>query len=112
MFKYLKEFLGKANLIWLIDDFHKIKDTEKEEFSQMLKVFSTQSKNYPSLKIICVGAERSAREVINYDPEMDGRVSELAVPLLDNNEISKIITNGFNLLNVVCKTKCTKLHKF
>ena len=82
----LSSFLGKANLIWLIDDFHKIKDSEKEEFSQMLKVFSTQSKNHPNLKIICVGAERSAREVINYDNEMDGRVSELPVPLLEDEE--------------------------
>ena len=96
----LSTFLGKAGLVWLIDDFHKIEESEKEEFSQMLKVFATQSKNYPKLKIICVGAQRTAREVINYDKEMDGRVSELKVPLLEKDEIEKIIVNGFDLLNV------------
>jgi len=96
----LSTFLGEAGLIWLIDDFHKVDKSEKEEFSQMLKVFSTQSKNYPKLKVICIGAQRTAREVINYDKEMNDRVSELKVPLLGEDEIKKIITNGFDLLNV------------
>jgi len=95
----LSGFLGEAKLVWLIDDFHKLDDSEKVIFSQMLKVFSTQSKKYSDLKIICVGAERSAREVIDYDKEMKDRVAEVHVPLMTNNEIKEIVRNGFKLLN-------------
>jgi len=95
----LSGFLGEAKLVWLIDDFHKLDDSEKIIFSQMLKVFSTQSKKYSDLKIICVGAERSAREVIDYDKEMKDRVAEVHVPLMTNDEIKEIVRNGFKLLN-------------
>ena len=43
----LSDFLGKSGMIWLIDDFHKLETEEKTTFSQMLKVFSTQSKKNP-----------------------------------------------------------------
>lgn len=96
----LSEFLGKSEMMWLIDDFHKLPEETKKSFSQMLKVFSTQSKNYPKLKIICVGAERKAREVVDYDPEMNDRVAEIHVPLLTDAEIKGVVINGFDLLNI------------
>lgn len=95
----LSGFLGEAGFIWLIDDFHKLEHDEKLSFSQMLKIFATQSKNYPDLKVICVGAERTAREVVDYDNEMRERIAEVHVPLMSNEEIMNIIKNGFSLLN-------------
>ncbi len=58
------------------------------------------SATFPTLKIICVGAEDTARQVIQYDSEMKNRVSEIKVPLMTSEEISQIVTRGFDLLNI------------
>lgn len=50
-----------------------------------------------SLKSYC----QSAHELIKLDPNLRTRVSEISVPLLKDEEINKIIANGFSMLNVV-----------
>lgn len=96
----LADFLGESNYIWVIEDFHKVKPEEKRKLSQILKVFMDASSNYPSVKIICIGAVGTARELIQYDKELTNRIAELFVPLMSPDELDRIIRIGFGLMNI------------
>jgi len=96
----LAEFLGFQGMCWVIEDFHKMLPSEKVPFSQSLKIFCDVSANYPDVKTISIGATETARQVVEYDPEMRNRVSELLVPLMTHDELSEIIINGQDLLNI------------
>lgn len=96
----LAEFLGAQGVCWVIEDFHKMRSTEKVPFSESLKIFCDISATYPDVKTISIGATGTARQVVEYDPEMRNRVSELLVPLMTNDELSEIVISGQDLLNV------------
>ena len=96
----LAEFLGAQDMCWVIEDFHKMRPSEKVPFSQSLKIFCDVSADYPKVKTISIGATETARQVVEYDPEMRNRVSELPVPLMTHDELSEIIISGQDLLNI------------
>jgi hypothetical protein len=96
----LAEFLGAQSMCWVVEDFHKMPPEEKTPFAQALKIFSDMSAKYPEVMVIAIGATDTAREVVEYDPEMSNRVSELHVPLMTPEELSRIIENGQEFLNV------------
>jgi hypothetical protein len=96
----LGEFLGAQDLCWVIEDFHKMQPEHKRPLTQALKVFSDLGASFPSAKIIAVGATDTARQVVEYEPEMSNRVSELQVPLMNDQELREIVTNGQLLLNI------------
>jgi hypothetical protein len=96
----LAEFLGAQSMCWVVEDFHKMSVEEKAPFAQSLKIFSDASTEYPEVMVIAIGATGTAREVIEYDPEMSNRVSELYVPPMTADELSRIIGKGQDLLNV------------
>ena len=96
----LAKFIGAAQACWVLEDFHKIEESEKIKFSQMMKVFADLSDEYPDLKIIAIGAVNSAREVIKCDKEMQNRLSQIHVELMSDDEISQIVKKGAKLLNV------------
>jgi hypothetical protein len=73
---------------------------EKRALSQSLKIFSDLSADYPDVKILAIGATETAREVVEYDPEMTRRVSELMVPLMSEDELDAILRNGQDLMNL------------
>lgn len=96
----LIDFIGAANCIWVIDDFHKVDESEKKKLSQIMKLFVDASNTYEGIKIIAIGACDTAREVVEYDLEMSNRVAEINVPLLSPPEIASILNNGASLLNI------------
>jgi hypothetical protein len=96
----LAEFLGAQGMCWVIEDFHKMSIEEKVPFAQSLKVFCDMSAEYPEVKTICIGATGTARQVVEYDPEMRARVAELHVPLMTDDELEKIVFKGQELLNI------------
>ena len=96
----LGEFIGAAGRCWLLEDFHKVDDSEKRYLAQALKVFSDLAADYRDLRLIAVGATDTAREVVEYDPEMRNRVSEVLVPLMSDEELGEIVDGGAELLNV------------
>jgi hypothetical protein len=96
----LAKFIGTANLVWVIEDFHKIEESHKKQMAQIMKVFMDASVEFPNLKIIALGAVNSAREVVQYDSEMKSRISELEVPLMSHDNLKRIIETGEKLLNV------------
>lgn len=96
----LCEFLGKANCIWVIEDFHKVVADEKAQLAQILKMFVDAGNRFPNTKTIVLGATETAREIVNYDKELTGRVSEIPVPLLEDTELKQIIDTGTKILNI------------
>lgn len=96
----LAEFLGCANVVWIIEDFHKVNIEEREKLSQILKIFVDTSSQFNKVKVIAIGAVGTAREVVNYNSELLNRIAEIYVPLLTNSEIETIIKKGEKLLNV------------
>ena len=96
----LGHFFGESNSCWVLEDFHKITGENKTKIAQLMKVFMDMSVNYDELKIIAIGAVSTARQVVEYDSELSGRVSEIKVPIMDNDEIEEIINKGEKLLNI------------
>ncbi|MES2589010.1 MAG: AAA family ATPase [Bacteroidota bacterium] len=101
----LAEFLGVAKVVWILEDFHKVAENERQKLSQILKIFVDTSNKYKDVKVIAIGAVGTAREVVNYDTELNNRISEVAVPLMTKDELESIISKGEKLLNVEFKEK-------
>lgn len=97
----LSQFMGEGSIVWLIEDFHKVSPEEKIHIADVIKIFVDNANDYPISKIICIGACESANELVQLDPNLRTRISEVHVPLLSDDEIKKIIINGFTLLNVI-----------
>jgi hypothetical protein len=96
----LAEFLGIADVVWILEDFHKVAVQEREKLSQILKIFVDTSNKYRNVKVIAIGAVGTAREVVNYDTELNNRISEICVPLMTKEELESIVSKGEKLLNV------------
>ncbi len=96
----LAKLLGAKGLCWVIEDFHKVEESEKQKLSQVMKIFMDCGAEYPCVKIITLGAVHTARQVVEYDDEMRNRVSEIEVQLMEQDEILQIITTGEQRLNI------------
>lgn len=96
----LAQLIGETGFCWKIEDFHKVNNKEKQELAQMMKGFMDTSTEYPTTKIVVIGAVGTGKEVVEYDSEMRNRISEIFVPLMSLNELEKIITIGEKLLNI------------
>ena len=87
----LCEFVGAADAIWVIEDFHKVLDEEKSKISQMMKLFMDKARDHEKSKIVVLGAADYGYEIVQHDTELNNRVAEVEVPLLTTSEITKII---------------------
>lgn len=96
----LAQFFGEVHAVWIIEDFHKISIEEKQRIADVLKIFIDAANDFPDIKIICIGAVDSARELIKLDSNLFPRISEIHVPLLTDEEIRCIIEKGCKLLRI------------
>lgn len=96
----LAEMMGASELVWVIEDFHKVDYSEKIHIADMLKVFVDNANEFPKTKTICIGACDSAHELIELDSNIKNRVAQIHVPMLSKEELSLIVTNGSKLLNI------------
>lgn len=101
----LAKFLGEANCILMIEDFHKVVNEEKQRIADVIKIFIDSANEYPNAKIICIGAVGTARELIQLDSNLNNRISEILVPLMSNDQIESIIKKGVDLLNINMEQK-------
>jgi len=105
----LGRFMGASKCCWVLEDFHKIDESERAKLSQIMKVFKDMADDYPTLKIIAIGAVDTARQIVEYDLEMKNRVAEIHVPLMNDNEIKQIIQKGTELLNITISEDIKKV---
>lgn len=101
----LSEIFRETGQIWMIEDFHKLGDEEKQKLADVMKIFVDEANDMDDIlqpsKIICLGAVNTPRELITLDPNLSSRVDQIKVPLLKDEEIKEIIEQGCHLLNVV-----------
>ena len=95
----LAKLLGTVNHWWILEDFHKIDDQEKEKLTQVMKIFMDMSNEFGDIKIIAIGAVDTARQIVKYNPDMKNRVAEIKVPMIISPETKSIIEKGQNVLN-------------
>lgn len=96
----LADFIGQAGAVWVIEDYHKVVTEDKTRISQMMKLFMDKADKYPASKIVVLGAADKGYEVVQYDPELNNRVTEIEVPLLTTHEIKQIVQKGAEALNI------------
>lgn len=98
----LAEFMGAVNCVWIIEDFHKVSTEEKKKIADVLKIFIDTANEFKesNLKIICIGAVGTARELVELDTNLSTRIAEIYVPLLKEVELGEIIDKGFKLMNI------------
>ena len=71
------------------------------QIAGILKTFIGLADDYENVRIICIGAVGKASELLQIEPNLNNRVSQIEVPLLDNREVESIIEKGSRILNVV-----------
>ena len=96
----LAYFLGEVDSVLIIEDFHKVEENEKRKIADISKVFIDASTDYPNVKIICIGAVGTARELVELDNNLNSRIAEISVPLLSDEELEVIVNKGCSLLNI------------
>ena len=96
----LAKFFGESKYAWVLEDFHKVRKSEKKRISDLLKVFANEAQNAPSTKVIIIGAVESAGEIAAFSNDMNRRIYQIKVDLMTNEEISEIILRGSELLNL------------
>lgn len=96
----LADMLGKSGYTLVIEDFHKMQEYERRRLADMIKIFMDKSNEYKKLKIICVGAANTARDILKLDNNLRNRVYECEIPLLRDKEIEEIVKKGCILLNI------------
>lgn len=98
--KKLATFLGEAKCYWIIEDLHKLNEDNKRKVADTLKEFIDIAIEYPNVKVICLGALNSSKNLIELDPNLNDRVADFNVPLMTDEEIGLLIENGFHILNL------------
>lgn len=96
----LAQFFGEGNLVWIIEDFHKVADKEKKRIADLLKIFVDNASDYKITKVVCIGACENASDLVKLEPDLKTRVDEIKIHMLSEEEIRKLITNGCALLNL------------
>ena len=96
----LAQFFGEGNLVWIIEDFHKVTEIEKKRIADSLKIFVDNANDYKVTKVVCIGACENATDLVKLEPDLKNRVDEIKVHMLSEAEIRKLITNGCALLNI------------
>lgn len=96
----IAKLLGNVHAVLILEDFHKVSETEKEKIADCLKIFIDSANDYPDLKVICIGAVDTPRELVDQSADLYPRVSEIEVPLLTNAELNEAIEKGCEVLNI------------
>lgn len=104
----LAEFMGAAKCLWIIEDFHKVAENEKKKIADVLKIFVDTANEYDAVKIICIGAVGTARELVELDTNLSTRIAEIYVPLLKDSQLNQIVVKGFDLMNVSANSSVVK----
>ena len=98
--RFLGQLLHEANACWVLEDFHKLEESERQKLAQIMKLFMDLASEFPEVRIVAIGAVATARQIVLLDAEMSNRVSEIEVKLMDDRELLRIVDKGCEALNV------------
>lgn len=92
--------LGMRGYSWVIEDFHKMEETERSKIAHALKVFSDEGGKYESTRIIVLGVSESVDELLAAATNITHRLIDIHVAPLNHEELGKILEVGEVLLNL------------
>lgn len=92
--------LGARDLSWVIEDFHKVAETERTKLAHALKVFADEGARYESTRVIVLGVSESVDELVAGATNVGSRLVDIQVPPLGHDELGKILDVGGRLLNL------------
>ncbi|KJL45629.1 hypothetical protein RR49_00038 [Microbacterium ginsengisoli] len=92
--------LGSKGLVWVIEDFHKVSPETRNRLADAMKVFSDESLNYPRLRMIVLGVAETAGEILRAPSNMGGRLADIPIPPLGDDDLGQLLDKGKDLLNV------------
>ncbi len=96
---WVGNLLKSRKCIIVIDEFDTISsDQEKSKFAELLKYLSDHSER---TTVILVGVAADAQELTSGHPSVQRCLLELLVPRMNNDEIRRILLNGFQHLGLV-----------
>lgn len=96
----LAEHLGRHGVVWVLEDFHKVPQATRVALSGALKVFSDASVTYPDTAVVVLGASETPAEILTTPSNIDGRLSSIELPPLNDGELGEILDMGAELLNL------------
>lgn len=92
--------LGAKGLVWVIEDFHKVSPETRSRLADAMKVFSDESSNFPTLQMIVLGVAETAGEILRAPSNMGGRLADIPIPPLGDDDLGAVLDKGNDLLNV------------
>lgn len=92
--------LGEKNLVWVIEDFHKVSNDERAKLADAMKVFSDESAQFRRLRIIVLGVAETAGDILQTPSNMRGRLADVRIPPLGDDELGALLDKAKALLNV------------
>ncbi|WP_440711742.1 ATP-binding protein [Herbiconiux sp. YIM B11900] len=93
-------YLGSRGFAWVIEDFHKVAPAVRTAMSDTMKVFSDESPSHPRLRIVVTGVADNASEILRAPSNMGGRLADIPVPPLDDDQLGALLEKSKELLNV------------
>ncbi|WP_111639296.1 TIR domain-containing protein [Marinomonas shanghaiensis] len=82
----------------VIDDFHKLDDTLKKEFSDLLKILADEGSD--ESKLILVGINKTGNSLINYASDLRNRIDIIRFESNSDTKIQELLEKGEKALNV------------
>jgi hypothetical protein len=92
--------LGVKGFAWVIEDFHKVTDDVRLAMSDAMKVFSDESPSHPRLRMIVLGVADTAGQILRAPSNMGGRLADIPIPPLGDEELGALLDKAKDLLNV------------
>ena len=82
----------------LIDDFHKLPDTEKRQIADLMKVLADEGR--AESKVIAIGINRAGEALIDFADDLTNRLETIPFESNPDRRISEILRLGEDALNI------------
>lgn len=93
------ELLAENSLILVIDEMHKSSDDFRQQLASFIKALRGQAGAQPPM--VLIGTTLDAEYLVRHDPGIDRFVAELPIPPMTPDESREIVTEGFQLLQIL-----------
>lgn len=91
----VRAHLAQSKKPVIIDDFHYMPDTIKQQIARAIKSIIRES------PVVLIAVPSEAFEVVRKEPEMNMRVWSIAIPPWEEAELAEIAAQGFSSLNLL-----------
>lgn len=84
---------------YLVDDFHWLEDADREQIADYMKVLADEE--ISDVKLIIVGINKAGESLMNFAPDLSGRIKVVRFEPSDADKIRALVQAGSAVLNVI-----------